>query len=76
MNDMKTFQARAKKQRRAYFIGQNFAVYAGSPTLLTAFQDSGLLYLLCKDREKIPSGFKKEPALVDGCVLTDYAHGF
>lgn len=76
VDDMKTFQAQAKKQRRAYFVGKNFAVYAGSPTLLTALQDSGLLYLLCKDRGKIPSGFKKEPALVDGCVLTNYAHGF
>ncbi|MFJ2899450.1 hypothetical protein ACIO87_31805 [Streptomyces sp. NPDC087218] len=76
VNDMKAFQTQAKKQRRAYFIGKDFAVYAQGSTTKEALQDSGLLFLVCKDREKIPSGYKKEPALVNGCVLTDYAHGF
>lgn len=76
VNDMKAFQAQAKKQRRAYFIGKDFAVYAQGSSTKAALQDSGMLFLICKDKDKIPSGYKKEPALVDGCVLTDYAHGF
>ncbi|WP_405928059.1 hypothetical protein OG554_05005 [Streptomyces griseus] len=76
VNDMKAFQAQAKKQRRAYFIGKGFAVYAQGSTTKAALQGSGLLFLVCRDRGEIPSGYKKEPALVSGCVLTNYVHGF
>lgn len=55
VNDMKTFQAQAKKQRRAYFVGKNFAVYAGSPTLLTALQDSDCCTCSARIGERSPA---------------------
>lgn len=73
VKDMKAFQARAKERGGGYFVGKDFAVYsADQATTVAALKESGLLYLFCEDPAGIPSGFKKDPALVDGCVLTNH----
>ncbi|MFF3842565.1 hypothetical protein [Streptomyces sp. NPDC001930] len=72
VNDMKAFQTRAEKRGGGYFVGKDFAVYSPDQATIAALKESGLLYLFCEDPAGIPSGFKKEPALVDGCVLTNH----
>lgn len=72
IDDMKAFQVQAKKHHDSgYLLGQDFAVTGHSVTTEN-LKDSGLLALICDAETRIPSGYKKEKALVDGCTLTDF----
>jgi hypothetical protein len=42
-------------------------IATGSPQV-----ESGLLYLNCDPNTPIPSGYKREQALAEGCTLTNY----
>ncbi|MEU9303054.1 hypothetical protein [Streptomyces sp. NPDC048269] len=55
-------------------IGQDFATGSESEEAMSALlsPQSGLLMLNCHAGFNPPSGYRKEPALVKGCVLTDY----
>jgi hypothetical protein len=55
-------------------IGQDFAMGSESSEAMGALlkPQAGLLMLNCHPEFNPPSGFRKEPALVKGCVLTDY----
>ncbi|MEV6678511.1 hypothetical protein AB0N09_16865 [Streptomyces erythrochromogenes] len=55
-------------------VGQDFAVGSQDADSMSALLQprAGLLMLNCHPDFKPPSGFRKEPALVKGCVLTDY----
>ncbi|NXY99195.1 hypothetical protein HYE82_33415 [Streptomyces sp. BR123] len=55
-------------------IGQDFAVGSESSDAMAALlaPGSGMLLLNCHPGFNPPSGFRKEPSLVKGCVLTDY----
>ncbi len=55
-------------------VGQDFTVGSTRSTAMAALlkPQAGLLMLNCHPDFKPPSGFRKEPALVKGCVLTDY----
>ncbi|OKK16064.1 hypothetical protein AMK16_25390 [Streptomyces sp. CB00455] len=55
-------------------LGQDFAMGSESSDAMSALlkPQAGLLMLNCHPDFKPPSGFRKEPALVKGCVLTDY----
>ncbi|MFF7177145.1 hypothetical protein [Streptomyces sp. NPDC008121] len=86
IKDMKVFQAAHKadvdRQIKAGeggrdggpVIGQDFSVGSTQSTAMAALlqPQAGLLMLNCHPDFKAPSGFRTEPALVDGCVLTDY----
>ncbi|MET7900395.1 hypothetical protein ABZS86_02585 [Streptomyces sp. NPDC005355] len=53
-----------------FFMGDNFAVdFSGSGS--GGLDQTGLLNLNRKPSFSAPSGYRKKPALVDGCVLTD-----
>ncbi|MFI8502664.1 hypothetical protein ACIGFK_29785 [Streptomyces sp. NPDC085524] len=55
-------------------IGQDFAMGSQDSDAMAALlqPQAGLLMLNCHPQFNPPSGFRKEPALVKGCVLTDY----
>ncbi|MFF4425975.1 hypothetical protein ACFY04_35260 [Streptomyces sp. NPDC001549] len=55
-------------------VGQDFAMGSESSDAMSALlqPQAGLLMLNCHPDFKAPSGYRKEPALVKGCVLTDY----
>ncbi|MFD8411799.1 hypothetical protein ACFV2Q_08555 [Streptomyces sp. NPDC059650] len=55
-------------------VGQDFATGSESSDAMSALlaPGSGMLVLNCHPGFNPPSGFRKEPALVKGCVLTDY----
>ncbi len=55
-------------------IGQDFATGSESSDAMSALlaPQSGMLVLNCHPGFNPPSGFRKEPALVKGCFLTDY----
>ncbi|MFD9728332.1 hypothetical protein [Streptomyces sp. NPDC059072] len=55
-------------------VGQDFAVGSQDADAMSALlvPQAGLLMLNCHADFNPPSGFRKEPALVKGCVLTDY----
>ncbi|MER6448867.1 hypothetical protein DEJ51_13855 [Streptomyces venezuelae] len=55
-------------------VGQDFAMGSVDSDAMSALLEpqAGLLMLNCHPDFKPPSGFRKEPALVKGCVLTDY----
>ncbi|MER5934896.1 hypothetical protein [Streptomyces sp. NPDC002054] len=55
-------------------VGQDFAAGSQSEEAMAAMltPQSGMLMLNCHAEFNPPSGFRKEPALVKGCVLTDY----
>ncbi|MFF3459587.1 hypothetical protein ACFYXH_35860 [Streptomyces sp. NPDC002730] len=72
VDNMKQFQTRAKQRGGGYFMGKDFAIRQGRSAVEEGLKGSGLLYLSCKADAAIPSGYKKEPSLVDGCVLTDH----
>ncbi|MFI5999068.1 hypothetical protein ACIA98_01390 [Streptomyces sp. NPDC051366] len=57
-----------------FVIGQDFAVGSQSTDTMTAMLNakSGMVVLNCHPAFNPPSGYRKEPALVKGCVLTDY----
>ncbi|WP_037676811.1 hypothetical protein [Streptomyces griseus] len=73
VSDMKKFQTSMKeKNYRQILIGKDFAVDPGDAQTIQELKASGLVTLYCDSEHAIPSGFKQEPAQVDGCVLTDY----
>ncbi|MFD0270072.1 hypothetical protein ACFVGY_26445 [Streptomyces sp. NPDC127106] len=55
-------------------VGQDFATGSESSDAMSALlaPGSGMLVLNCHPGFNPPSGFRKEPSLVKGCVLTDY----
>ncbi|GLX41303.1 hypothetical protein Sros01_73760 [Streptomyces roseochromogenus] len=55
-------------------VGQDFAVGSQKADAMSALlqPQAGLLMLNCHADFNPPSGYRKEPALVQGCVLTDY----
>jgi hypothetical protein len=71
---MKKFQTELKKGAPAegFLIGMDFAVVPGGDETIRDLKASDLKYMTCDPEFKMPSGYKSEPALVDGCVLTDY----
>ncbi|MFG2879558.1 hypothetical protein ACGFYU_31885 [Streptomyces sp. NPDC048337] len=84
IKDPKVFQAAFKAEVDAkegkgnpnsgIVVGQDFTVGSTRSTAMAALlkPQAGLLMLNCHPDFKPPSGFRKEPALVKGCVLTDY----
>ncbi|MFI6647816.1 hypothetical protein ACIBI8_09295 [Streptomyces sp. NPDC050529] len=72
IGDMKTFQVQAKRHNSAYLVGADFAIFARFDQPTNDLKDSGLLALVCDPETRIPSGYKREKALVDGCTLTDF----
>ncbi|MFD9379891.1 hypothetical protein ACFWBH_30995 [Streptomyces sp. NPDC059999] len=52
-------------------IGQDFATGSEDADVMVA-PHTGLMVLNCPPDFNPPSGYRKEPALVKGCVLTDY----
>ncbi|MFJ3831308.1 hypothetical protein ACIPWI_25565 [Streptomyces sp. NPDC090046] len=55
-------------------VGQDFAMVSESSDEMSEMltPQAGLLMLNCHEGFTPPSGYRKEPALVKGCVLTDY----
>lgn len=73
LSDMKKFQTSIKeKNYSSILIGKDFAVDPGDAQTIQELKTSGLKTLHCYAEHPIPSGYKQEPALVAGCVLTDY----
>ncbi|MGW2996054.1 hypothetical protein ACWDA9_31365 [Streptomyces sp. NPDC001193] len=84
--DLKTFQATYKAEldadrkespnkghRGKFLLGQDFAVLPDQkPVIRNAIKPGGLLILNCHPDFNPPTGYRKDPALVKGCVLTDY----
>ncbi|MFG2130829.1 hypothetical protein ACGFNV_23845 [Streptomyces sp. NPDC048751] len=71
--DMKKLQTAAKKDGHASFlVGKDFAVVPVDDRTIEELKASGLKYLTCDPDAEIPSGFEKQAAEVDGCVLSDY----
>lgn len=71
--DMRTFQTAAKKDGHAGFlVGKDFAVVPVDARTVQDLSASGLRYLTCDRDFTAPSGYEKQPALVDGCVLSTY----
>lgn len=70
--DMKKFQTAARSSGDEFLVGENFAVVPVGDEAIRSLQQSGLRFLTCDADLAVPSGFEKEPALVDGCVLTNY----
>ncbi|KQX80615.1 hypothetical protein [Streptomyces sp. Root1310] len=73
LSDMKKFQTSIKERNySSILIGKDFAVDPGDAQTIQELKTSGLKTLHCSAEHPIPSGYKQEPALVAGCVLTDY----
>ncbi|MFK4221683.1 hypothetical protein [Streptomyces sp. NPDC019890] len=85
VSDMKKFQGAYKADLYKQFkddpeaglnggfaIGQDFAVVAVGDDEVRGLGQSQLLILNCNPSFAVPSGYKKEKALVEGCVLTDF----
>ncbi|MCY0931425.1 hypothetical protein OTB20_35640 [Streptomyces sp. H27-H1] len=87
IKDPKTFQAAIKADIDKEYaehphsnvnmgpvIGQDFASGSQSSQVMAAMlgPGSGMRVLNCHPDFNPPSGYSKEPALVKGCVLTDY----
>lgn len=71
--DMKTFQAAVKEDGHAEFlVGQDFAVVPVNGRTIHDLTGSGLKFLSCDPDFSVPSGYSTGPALVDGCVLSNY----
>ncbi|MFF4849454.1 hypothetical protein [Streptomyces sp. NPDC001194] len=84
--DLKTFQATYKAEldadrkespnkghRGKFLLGQDFAVLPDQKSVIrNAIKPGGLLILNCHPDFNPPTGYRKDPALVKGCVLTDY----
>ncbi|WP_328923971.1 hypothetical protein OG429_04540 [Streptomyces sp. NBC_00190] len=85
-SDMKEFQAGYKQRvmeqiaagKATYglnsrvFVGKNYAVTPTSTKTALALARSDLRILTCNPTFGVPKGYKKETALVDGCVLSDF----
>lgn len=72
VSDMKEFQTAAKASGDEFLVGEDFAVVPVGDEAVRGLQQSDLRFLTCDADLAVPSGFEKEPALVDGCVLTNY----
>ncbi|MFI1927622.1 MULTISPECIES: hypothetical protein [unclassified Streptomyces] len=72
VSDMKEFQTAAKASGDEFLVGEDFAVVPVGDEAVRGLQRSDLRFLTCDADLAVPSGFEKEPALVDGCVLTNY----
>ncbi|WP_051782125.1 MULTISPECIES: hypothetical protein [unclassified Streptomyces] len=84
IKDAKAFQTAFKAEvdsgkgggnpNQGIVVGQDFAMGSESSDAMSALltPQAGLLMLNCHPDFKPPSGYRKEPALVKGCVLTDY----
>ncbi|MFF9775114.1 hypothetical protein ACF1HJ_15835 [Streptomyces sp. NPDC013978] len=73
ISDMKQFQTTMKeKGYRGILIGKDFAVYPQDDETTSALRTSGLKYLACDPKFEVPSGYEKQPAQADGCVVTTY----
>ncbi|WP_264933458.1 hypothetical protein [Streptomyces sp. A012304] len=72
VSDMKKFQTMAKASGDKFAIGENIAVVPVGDTQVRALSHSELVFLTCDPDFSPPSGYRTEPALVDGCVLSDY----
>ncbi|MET9645978.1 hypothetical protein AB0K71_13335 [Streptomyces syringium] len=87
-SDMKAFQAGYKKHvsdaidggKGDYglfsrvFVGKDFAVVPRRTESAMALAKSGLRILTCNPTFGVPKGYKKEKALVEHCVLSDFVH--
>ncbi|GHF03539.1 hypothetical protein [Streptomyces morookaense] len=84
-SDMKEFQAGYKKLVmdrlaknptyglfRHVFVGENFSVEPTETKTAMTLATSGLRVLTCNPTFAVPDGYKKEQALVDGCVLSNF----
>ncbi|MEU9310155.1 hypothetical protein [Streptomyces sp. NPDC048256] len=72
VSDMQEFQTAAKASGDEFLVGEDFAVVPVGDEAIRSLQQSDLRFLTCDADLAVPSGFEKEPALVDGCVLTNY----
>ncbi|MFJ6757469.1 hypothetical protein ACIQNK_20880 [Streptomyces sp. NPDC091273] len=82
IKDAKSFQTAFKAETAAHggnpnggiVVGQDFAMGSVDSDSMSALlkPQAGLLMLNCHEGFTAPSGYRKEPALVKGCVLTDY----
>ncbi|MEU9266217.1 hypothetical protein AB0E04_12300 [Streptomyces sp. NPDC048251] len=73
LSDMKKFQTSMHAGNySSILIGKDFAVEPGGTETIEDLKASGLVALSCDPERQIPSGYKQEPAQVDGCVLTNY----
>ncbi|MFE7933818.1 hypothetical protein ACFU6S_34900 [Streptomyces sp. NPDC057456] len=70
--DMQKFQTAAKSSGDEFLVGEDFAVVPVGDEAIRGLQQSDLRFLSCDADLVVPSGFEKEPTLVDGCVLTNY----
>ncbi|MEU1186882.1 hypothetical protein [Streptomyces sp. NPDC005859] len=75
VSDMKKFQAATKKNDEVFLVGQDFALVPESESSGEFLRQSTLMLLKCDPDFSVPSGYKKEPGLVDGCVLSNYFDG-
>ncbi|MCX5194755.1 hypothetical protein OOK31_12745 [Streptomyces sp. NBC_00249] len=55
-------------------VGKSFALTATKTGTTLALVKSDLRVLVCNPDFAVPEGYKKEKALVDGCVLTDFVN--
>ncbi|MFD0369634.1 hypothetical protein [Streptomyces sp. NPDC127114] len=85
-SDMKAFQEGYKQRVMAkiaagdatyglfsrVFVGKNFAVTPTETKTALKLSRSELRILTCNPTATVPEGYKREKALVDGCVLSDF----
>ncbi|MEC4018247.1 hypothetical protein [Streptomyces sp. H27-D2] len=77
IDNMKKFQSAnkrdaAKGEGGKFLIGQDFALIPSNEQTAMELKESGTLLFTCDSDFKVPSGYVKKNALVDGCLLTDY----
>lgn len=75
--DMRKFQTSLKGSGYAggsagFLVGRDFVVIPGGRETRGDLKVSELKYLTCDPKQKVPSGYELQPALVGGCTLTDY----
>ncbi|MEU9717080.1 hypothetical protein [Streptomyces sp. NPDC047976] len=56
------------------FYGKTFTAFSRKTETALALAKSDLRALVCNPDFTVPEGYKKEKALVDGCVLTDFVN--
>ncbi|MFD9134387.1 hypothetical protein ACFU6M_21195 [Streptomyces bottropensis] len=72
IQDIKKFQKSAKRDSWEFMVGTDFAVVPVGDEAYQALQQSDLRLLTCDPDFTPLRGFTKEPAAVNGCVLSDY----
>ncbi|MER6997525.1 hypothetical protein [Streptomyces sp. NPDC000410] len=68
----KTKEVSAEANDLAYLIGQDFALRPEDGDAVQALKPAGLLLFTCDKDFKVPSGYKNEKAMAEGCLMTDY----